>query len=44
MEVNQPQAVAHVILVEQFKGLEQLRTVQSELACVATAFFPFAAA
>ena len=42
MEMNQTQTVAQSFLVQQFEGLEQLGTGESELRGVASALFPFA--
>ena len=42
VEVDEPQAVAHVFLVEQLQGFEQFGTGESELRGVAAAFFPLA--
>ena len=44
VEVYQPQAVAHVLLVEQLERVEQLGARQAELAGVAAAVLPLATA
>ena len=44
MEMDESQAVAHILLVEQFQCFQQLGTGQTELRSVAAAFLPFSAA
>ena len=43
MEVNQLQAVGHLMVLQEVEGFEKFAGVQSEFATVATAFLPFAA-
>ena len=44
VEVYEPQAVAHVLLVEHLQRFEQLSAGESELRCVAAALLPLARA
>ena len=44
MEMDESQAVAHVLLVEHLQCFQQLGTGQAELRSVAAAFLPFSAA
>ena len=44
VEMYEAQAVAYVVLVEQFQRLEQFARCEAKLACIAAALFPFAAA
>lgn len=44
MEMNQLEAVGHFVCAQEIERFEQLRGVESELADVAAALFPFAAA
>ena len=44
MEMNQAQAVAHILLIQQFQSFQQLSTGQAELRGIAPTLFPLACA